>query len=87
MVTIILFDASSGVEEAKGLVEDAPEAGVVAAVGEDSGSGLETLGGKVFKINLLNDLGTGRCDGPVGTAVVVADAKVAARDHVVVEVG
>lgn len=87
VVARVLLGQDAGLEEAEGLVEDGPEGGVVAAVGEDAGRDLDALGLEVVEVGLLDDLGAGRGDASVGAAVVVGDADAALGLHVEVEVG
>lgn len=86
MVAVVLLHAGSCVQEAKWLVQDLPEARVVAAIGEDGRSRLQTLGREPVEVDLLDNLRAGGGDRAMFPAIVVTDTKVAAGDHVIVEV-
>lgn len=57
VVARILLGQDARLQEPKGLVENGPERGVVAAVGQDARCDLYVLGGKVVEVGLLDDFG------------------------------
>lgn len=56
VVAGILLREDASLEETERLVEDGPEGGVVTAVGEDTGSDLNTLRLEMIEVGLLNNL-------------------------------
>lgn len=73
-------------EEAKWLVQDLPERGIVASIGEGSRGNFEALALEVVDKELLSDFRTRRSSNSMRTPVGIGNAKETLGHHVVVEV-
>lgn len=85
MVARVLLDACASVQAADGLA-DVHEGLVVASAGEAGGGYVDAFAGEVLDEELFDGVGAGGAGEVVGAAVAVEDTKVAAGDHVEVEV-